>query len=81
MTDEDLDGMIAEIDEDGSGTIDVEGKKYNFLCLVFYLFNLIYASVSTENHLITKKLRKFVFIGFIFYGHRIHGNDDWLRFV
>ena len=33
MTDEDLDGIIEEVDEDGSGTVDFEGnfnhKKIN----------------------------------------------------
>ena len=29
MTDEDLDGIIEEVDEDGSGTVDLEGNFYH----------------------------------------------------
>jgi Ca2+-binding EF-hand superfamily protein len=28
LTDEDLDGIIEEVDEDGSGTVDFEGNYY-----------------------------------------------------
>ena len=29
LTDEDLDGIIEEVDEDGSGTVDLEGNFYH----------------------------------------------------
>ena len=29
LTDEDLDGIIEEVDEDGSGTVDFEGNFYH----------------------------------------------------
>lgn len=46
LTDEELDIMIEEIDSDGSGTVDFDGKKkYNKLINIFKvklnLFNLI----------------------------------------
>lgn len=28
LTEEELDGMIDEIDEDGSGTVDFDGKRF-----------------------------------------------------
>lgn len=38
----DLDGMIAEIDSDGSGTVDFDGKYFNqfniFKIITFYKF-------------------------------------------
>ena len=44
LTDEDLDGMIDEIDEDGSGTVDFEGFKFKHIIF----FKLIY-SIFIEN--------------------------------
>ena len=39
LTDHDLDGMIEEIDSDGSGTVDFDGKKNNLLCdCIFWIF-------------------------------------------
>ena len=35
LTPDDLDGIIAEIDEDGSGTIDFDGKH----CFTINIFN------------------------------------------
>ena len=31
LTDEDLENIIEEVDEDGSGTLDFEGESWNFL--------------------------------------------------
>lgn len=46
LTDHDLDGMIEEIDSDGSGTVDFDGKKYTrdwhttwFLPFVSFFFS------------------------------------------
>jgi hypothetical protein len=33
-----LDGIIAEIDEDGSGTIDFDGKTWLLYLLVLFMF-------------------------------------------
>lgn len=43
LSDEDLDGMIAEIDSDGSGTVDFDGKKnqiFKFLLKLIKIFTL-----------------------------------------
>ena len=31
LTDEDLENIIEEVDEDGSGTLDFDGESWNFL--------------------------------------------------
>ena len=44
LTEEDLDGIIEEVDEDGSGTLDFDGEKQKkgkikqFLCLIISEF-------------------------------------------
>jgi len=35
LTNEDLDGMINEIDEDGSGTVDFDGEPLEFIIMQF----------------------------------------------
>ena len=46
LTEEDLDNIIEEVDEDGSGTLDFDGKingltYFELLYNIMYLFNLI----------------------------------------
>lgn len=42
LTDEELDIMIEEIDSDGSGTVDFDGKKkYNKLISIFKIIEFI----------------------------------------
>lgn len=43
LTDEELDGLIQEIDTDGSGTVDFDGK-YNFITIEIKL-KIIYRKV------------------------------------
>lgn len=38
LTAEDLDNMIEEIDADGSGTVDWDGKRNDKIFLVYFLF-------------------------------------------
>ena len=45
LTDHDLDGMIGEIDSDGSGTVDFDGKSnwWRVLHSLFFHFSLLIA--------------------------------------
>lgn len=45
ITNEDLDSMIEEIDSDGSGTVDFDGKHFKFF---FFLYFLIITFIFCE---------------------------------
>lgn len=61
LTDRELDGMIEEIDTDGSGTVDFDGKYYRRTKILFSF------------PIILSLTRSF----FLIFLNRIHGNDDW----
>lgn len=80
LTDEELDIMIEEIDSDGSGTVDFDGKKkYNKLINIFKLllnlFNLINHTYWFETILIVIDIIKVLLIITIsIVDKRIHKN-------
>ena len=39
LTEEDLDGIIEEVDEDGSGTLDFDGKNLHFQYFILSLLS------------------------------------------
>ena len=39
LSEEDLDGIIEEVDEDGSGTLDFDGKENETFILIYSIFN------------------------------------------
>lgn len=62
LTSSDLDGIIAEIDTDGSGTVDFDGESYSNSTIRIIL---IFIYIITNNYKSN-----------IFLIRRIHGNDD-----
>lgn len=63
LTNDDLDGMINEIDADGSGTVDFDGKG-DF----FHRF--------LGRTMMTNEYANFPFIQFLSSLYRVHGDDD-----
>lgn len=48
LSSSDLDGIIAEIDTDGSGTVDFDGKYFIHIFIIYYKLNSFY-SYSTKS--------------------------------
>ena len=44
MPDDEVEQIISEVDEDGSGTVDYEGKNYDFFHLNFLFFFLFHSN-------------------------------------
>ena len=46
LSDDELDGIIAEIDTDGSGTVDFDGTQSFYLLICEWIFFLLYLQNS-----------------------------------
>ena len=60
LTDEDLDGIIEEVDEDGSGTVDFEGIKLDLNLKFNFLKILIQILQSLWRWWLVKEIRNYL---------------------
>lgn len=56
ITNEDLDMMIEEIDSDGSGTVDFDGKAPNTTISYFHLYIIINKSIERVAYFISFRI-------------------------
>lgn len=80
ITSEDLDQMIEEIDSDGSGTVDFDGKHQTPHTHTFHISLFHWIIIINEINSLTFVIYLLVFVGLFHYSNRIYGGDDrWWR--